>query len=66
MKSSTISSRIKKINNFLFFETNTIPAIMLATNKRGEITVSNKETSKVKDPNKITNWVVKKNTFRYL
>ena len=57
---------IKNHINFIFFEIRIIPANMLAINKRGERMVSKKWASKPIEPNKINNWVIKKNSFRYL
>ena len=57
---------IKNHINFIFLEIRTIPANMLAINKRGERMVSKKWASKPIDPNKINNWVIKKDSFRYL
>ena len=57
---------IKNHINFIFFEIKIIPANMLAINKRGERMVSKKWVSKPMEPNKINNWVIKKDSFRYL
>ena len=57
---------IKNHINFIFLEIRIIPANILAINKRGERMVSKKWASKPMDPNNIINWVIKKNSFRYL
>ena len=57
---------IKNHINFIFFEIKIIPANMLAINKRGERMVSKKWASKPMEPNRINNWVIKKDSFRYL